>query len=279
MRRQISWMVGDDQIFGSWDSPTGDAKQNITALLIVSGGNEIRSGSHGGQSQIAKYMADRGYYVLRYDRRGVGDSEGPNLGFHESGQDIISAIKFIQDELGPDAHIVAFGNCDAASAILLNHDMLEINKIILANPWTIDNAAEKVGDTPQNEQSQPSAAAIRARYWAKIKNPRSILDLFTGKINVKKLLSGLRQASKHQELSALAIAMAEKLSQTSIPTQILIAEKDTTAMAFMAAYNSKAYHKVRANNNVQINSIDSASHSFSDTVSQTWLYEKLIERL
>lgn len=278
MRHLVSWMIGDDQIFGTWDSPTQTTSQTNKALLITSGGNEIRSGTHGGQSQIAQFMAANGYHVLRYDRRGIGDSSGLNNGFEDSRDDLLCAVQFIRQHLGMDTAITAFGNCDAATAILLNHKIMGINEMILANPWTIDKLAYidlNMGSMP-NPPTQPSAAAIRARYWARIKNPRSIIDLFTGKINMKKLISGLHKASKQEDLGALAISIAQILSTVPIPTKILIANKDTTAMAFMAAYKSSNYDRARSNDNIQINSLNSASHSFSDEVSRAWLFENLL---
>ncbi|MBA4355516.1 MAG: hydrolase 1, exosortase A system-associated, partial [Novosphingobium sp.] len=37
-----------------------------SGLLIVSGGNELRSGAWGGQAQLAARLADKGFPVFRY---------------------------------------------------------------------------------------------------------------------------------------------------------------------------------------------------------------------
>ena len=60
-------------------------------LLLVSGGNELRSGPWGSQAQLAAQIATAGFPVLRFDRRGVGDSEGQNTGFTGSADDIAAA--------------------------------------------------------------------------------------------------------------------------------------------------------------------------------------------
>lgn len=272
MREQITWNIGTDQIFASLDVP--DDRSSKSALIIVSGGNEIRSGSHNSQSQMAQYMSAKGYYVLRYDRRGVGDSQGENTGFENSRDDILAATKFMRDTIGPEAKISAFGNCDAASALILNGDGLGLNALILANPWTYD-PIEQIEESNEVAHQAPSASAIRARYWARIKNPRSLIDLFSGKIDLSKLIKGLMRASKKEELSILSQAINKKLSDAQIPIDILIADKDSTAMAFMAAYNSKDIAEVRENPNVKISKLDSASHSFADAASKSWLYDKL----
>jgi alpha/beta superfamily hydrolase len=143
MREQVSWHIGEDQIFATLDIP--EDKSSQSALLIVSGGNEIRSGSHNSQSELARHICKQGHYVLRYDRRGIGDSEGENTGFEGSEDDINSAVQYLYAHIGDNAQISAFGNCDAASALLLNCEKLNLKSFIIANPWTYD---------PQNDQEE-----------------------------------------------------------------------------------------------------------------------------
>ena len=78
---------------GSYLAGTLDTAPLTTGLLLVSGGNELRSGAFRGQARLAQTIAKRGFPVFRYDRRGVGDSEGENLGFTQSEPDIRAAIE------------------------------------------------------------------------------------------------------------------------------------------------------------------------------------------
>ncbi|HEY6965299.1 MAG TPA: hydrolase 1, exosortase A system-associated, partial [Erythrobacter sp.] len=55
---------------------TLDTAPGSTGLLIVTGGNEVRSGAFGGQAALAARIAAAGFPVFRFDRRGIGDSEG-----------------------------------------------------------------------------------------------------------------------------------------------------------------------------------------------------------
>ncbi len=290
-REVVSWSIAEQKIVATLDTP--NKIETKSALLIISGGNEIRSGSHDSQSQIAQHICALGHYVLRYDRRGIGDSEGENKGFDNSQEDIAAAVQFMRDRLGHDIQISAFGNCDAASALLLYHQNLGLKNLILANPWTIDSQKEDSStenantakDSPienntiADNPTAPSAAAIRARYWARIKNPRSLIDLFTGKIDIGKLLSGLRKASQQDNISALSQHMAKELSDIRIETNILIANKDTTAMAFMGSYKNKIFDRTRSNINIKLHHIDSASHSFADQEARKWLYSKIHDAL
>jgi exosortase A-associated hydrolase 1 len=267
MRRMIDFDCAGDRLIGTLDEASG-----TTGLLIVSGGNEIRSGAYAGQAAMAAHFAALGYPVFRYDRRGIGDSAGDNGGFEASADDIAAAVTAFHQELPALKRLVAFGNCDAATSLALFHSGLPINALVLANPWVIENAQE---DAP----TPPSASAIRARYWNRLKNPRSLIDLFTGRINLKKLAGGLAKAAQNEKPSGLAERLADALAATALPTIILIAERDTTAMAFIAAWKSKSFDAARVRNTMALSSHNTASHSFADAPAKAWLMAQLASTL
>ncbi len=267
MRQMISFIVNGDTLAATLDPAAG-----TTGLLIVSGGNEIRSGAFAGQAATAAYFAAHGIPVFRYDRRGIGESDGTNGGFESSADDIAGAVNAFRSAAPQITRIVAFGNCDAASALALFGAGLSIDALILANPWVIEVAETTSG---QDAPSAPSAAAIRARYWNRMKNPRSLIDLFTGKIDLKKLAGGLAKAAAKQETSGLALRIANHLAQSDLPVHILLAQRDTTAMAFMAAWRSAEFDTLRGKENVTLAVTDSASHSFADATSKAWLLENI----
>jgi exosortase A-associated hydrolase 1 len=269
MRRIMQFPCGDATLAGTIDIGASE-----TGLLLVSGGNEIRSGAHAGQAQLAGVICGEGYSVFRYDRRGIGDSEGENNGFESSADDIAAAVSAFRAHASHVKRIIALGNCDAATALALFHAGHNIDGLVIANPWVIEQATLET-DAP----TAPNAAAIRARYLAKIKNPRSIIDLFTGKINLTKLAGGLMRAAKTEAPSALAERLANALKNTEIPVRILIARRDTTAMAFMGAWNSASYSAVRARANIQLETCDTASHSFADPAAKKWLLDQITSHL
>ena len=71
---------------------TLDTAPGTAGLLLVSGGNEIRSGAFAGQARFAAQIARAGFPVFRFDRRGTGDSEGANRGFRHEADDISAAL-------------------------------------------------------------------------------------------------------------------------------------------------------------------------------------------
>ena len=267
MRRMINFDCGRNQLVGTLDDADGK-----TGLLIVSGGNEIRSGAYAGQAAMAEHFAALGTPVFRYDRRGVGDSEGSNAGFETSADDIAAAIAAFRNEAPYIERLIAFGNCDAATALAFYHD--GIDGLVLANPWVIE-ATSNQHDAP----TPPSAAAVRARYLARLKNPRSLVDLLTGKIDLRKLAGGLAKAAQKETPTGLAARLAASLIASSVPTQLLVAERDTTALAFLGAYKTPLFDAVRSRADVTLSKCDSASHSFADAAAKTWLYAQIAHAL
>ena len=258
-RRHIVFPCLGAALAGTLDSASATGS---TGLLIVSGGNEIRSGAWSGQSQIAARLAQAGVPVFRFDRRGVGDSEGENHGFRSSADDIAAALAAFRTAAPQLRRVVAFGNCDAASALMLHGAGLGIDALVLANPWTLDSADEDTAEPVH------TPAAIRSRYIAKLRNPRELLRLLTGGVDLRRLARGLRSAASAPVASALVQDMAAGLQTFGGPVTILLAEHDRTALMFEAAWPS---------GDGRIKRHDSASHSFSGEGAREWLFARLIE--
>lgn len=251
--------VGPDAA-GSQSGPRLSLGNEATAtgLLIVSGGNEIRTGAYRGMAMLAARMAAAGYPVFRFDRRGVGDSTGDNLGFEGSGPDIAAAaahFRALQPQL---VRMVAFGNCDAATALALFGADAALDAIVLANPWTIEPSDDADDDLPP-------PAAIRARYASKLKDPGELWRLASGGVDVGKLLRGLKR-SRGPATSALADRLGAALAVA--PATVLIARGDNTAIAFRAALPE-----------VPVVERDTDSHSFAAPGDADWLFERIVEKL
>lgn len=263
MRHQLSFSCNGAALAASLDDAAG-----TTGLLIVSGGNEIRSGAHRGMATLAERVAAAGYPVFRFDRRGIGDSEGANGGFEGSGPDIRAAIAAFREAAPQIDRIVAFGNCDAASALLL-HQPLPVDALVVANPWTYDSDAEEA-----EEPALPPASAIRARYLARLKDPKSLLRLLKGEVDLRKLfrgLSAIKASAAPAAPDGLASRIDNAVAALAFPVTILLATGDRTAQAF--AENCPA-----ALNRVPVERLASASHSFVGD-DGAWLAARILEIL
>ncbi|NCP11835.1 MAG: hydrolase 1, exosortase A system-associated [Sphingomonadales bacterium] len=274
MRDFLTLACAGDTIAATIDRPDGEIR---AGLLIVSGGNELRSGAHRGMAMLAQRFAAQGIAVLRFDRRGVGDSGGDNAGFDASGPDIATALAQLRAACPPESRIAAFGNCDAASALALHGPFVGIDAFVLANPWAIEEARSETGS--DDATPLPSAAAIRARYRAKLKDPREWMRLLRGGVDLTKLARGLSRARGGDAPSALADRLGEAMAKVAVPTQILLASRDRTAIEFIAAWTSPAFAAARGNKSLSLHDLDSASHSFARDADKAWLEERLLAAL
>lgn len=252
VRQVIVFPCAGETLIGTLDAEAGS-----TGVLIVSGGNEIRIGAHRGMAALAqRFTAELGVAVFRYDRRGVGDSSGENAGFLGSAEDIAAAAAVFRREAGV-SRVVAFGNCDAASALALFHREVGIDALVLANPWVIEQADDL-----------PPAAAIRARYAERLRNPSEWLRLLRGGVNVAKVLKGLRKVASSQSDNGLAARVRGAIERANVPVTVLLAKGDNTAIAFAAACPDVAAVVC-----------DTASHSFAGQADKDWLFTQIANSL
>lgn len=239
---------------------TFDTAPGKTGLLIVSGGNEIRAGAFSGQSHLAARIAEAGFPVFRFDRRGIGDSDGENRGFTSSTNDISAAIAAFRAINPHMSRVIGFGNCDAASALMLSQGA-DLEGLILSNPWTIEDGSSG---------AQPSSA-VRSRYLQKLKNPKEVWRLLTGGVDLRKLFGGLKQAaSGPSEISALAQDMANGISAYDKPVWILLASSDRTAQVFLENWDPS---------DPRIAKCENASHAYVEQHAREWLEQQIVDAL
>ena len=253
-RRHLSFACEGALLAGTLDEAPG-----TTGLLIVSGGNETRAGAFGGQAELAARIAAAGFPVFRFDRGGVGDSEGENLGFRQSAPDIAAALAAFRQAAPAVTRVAGFGNCDAASALMLSHGQ-GFDALALANPWTIEGG-----------NNAPPPDAIRARYGEKLRNPREVLRLFTGKVSFAKLARGLVRAIRPAPSpTGLADEISDGLGHFGGPALILLASRDRTAQMFELGWPVA---------DTRIRRCVGASHAFAEADARDWLFERLLELL
>ncbi|WEK42337.1 MAG: hydrolase 1, exosortase A system-associated [Candidatus Sphingomonas colombiensis] len=243
MRRLIAFPCDGDMLIGSLDEARG-----TTGLLIVSGGNEIRAGAHRGMATLAAALAAAGVPVFRYDRRGIGDSSGDNRGFREARDDLLAACDAFRAEAPHVTRLVAFGNCDAATTLALHGHEAKIARVLLANPWVVEPVDEL-----------PPAAAIRAHYAARLRDPTAWRRAMSGGVSIVKFIRGLRRVSeKSTQANSLAATALPAIANWGSNATVILAQEDATAIAYADAAR-------RAGIAPRTIAIPSTSHSFART--------------
>ncbi|WP_156842403.1 hydrolase 1, exosortase A system-associated [Novosphingobium aquimarinum] len=255
-RRFLTFDCAGDMLVGTLDEAAGK-----TALLLVTGGNELRSGAWGGQARFAARIAAAGYSVLRFDRRGTGDSEGENLEFRNSDKDIEAALQTLREQCPQVSRVVGMGNCDAASALLLASGA-GCDALILSNTWTYDAVED---DAP------PASDEVRRHYRQRLADPAAIRRLLTGKVSISglvgSLISALRPAPPP---STLVEEMKAGLSRFGGPVTWLVAERDRTGQAFLSAWDLSG---------AEVHRCPGATHSYVEPHAQDWLVERALAAL
>jgi exosortase A-associated hydrolase 1 len=263
MRHTLSFKCEGAELVATLD--TGDRD---TGFLVVSGGNEIRIGAHRGMAELAAAVASGGYPVFRFDRRGIGDSAGSNGGYASSGPDIASAVAAFRQKCPAITRVVAFGNCDAATALVVHRGDAVIDALVLANPWVIP----PVDDLPP-------AAAIKSRYVRRMRDPAAWAALLTGRIDMRALARGLGRLAQPKRNASIPESFAKALAASTIPVSILLASKDGTAAVFADAWQSVAFAAARAHPAVHLTNFDSASHSFASVGDFAMLLQTVVAQL
>lgn len=244
---------------GSLLVATLDEASGTSGLVIVTGGNETRAGAWDGQAEFAARIAAAGFPVLRFDRRGTGDSEGENGGFRSSGQDIAAAIAAFRAACPQVSRFVGFGNCDGASALMLAGGA-GLDGLVLSNPWTIED-----------ETAAPPPEAVRSHYRQRLASPAAILRLLAGKVAIGPLVRSLFAAAKAPPApSSLAQDMAAGIAGFAGDIRFLVAERDRTGQAFLGAWNKP---------DSRIRRCPDATHSYVEQHARDWLMAQVLEVL
>ncbi len=122
----------------------GDARARTGILALVPGGPQYRVGVGRQLLRMARRFADSGVPVMRFDQRGIGDSEGEFRGFPTLGEDMASAIAEFRRRVPGLEGIVLWGGCDAATAALIHAWRLEdVVGVVAGNPFVKSAATEK----------------------------------------------------------------------------------------------------------------------------------------
>ncbi|MDZ7803479.1 hydrolase 1, exosortase A system-associated [Thiohalophilus sp.] len=131
--RAVIFPIGNDRLLGIIHEGAPRATRGV---LIVVGGPQYRVGSHRQFLLLARHLAAAGVPVLRFDYRGMGDSEGEPRDFEGAGDDLLAAVDTFQTEVPGVREVVIWGLCDAVSiALMTAWREPRIRGLVLLNPW------------------------------------------------------------------------------------------------------------------------------------------------
>ena len=120
-------------LYGVASVPETPARRGV---LIVVGGPQYRAGSHRQFVLLARQLAAAGVPAMRFDYRGMGDSEGDPRDFTSVGDDVQAALDKFFAAVPGMTEVALWGLCDGASAPLCQPGLdPRVTGLVLLNPW------------------------------------------------------------------------------------------------------------------------------------------------
>lgn len=282
--RAITFACQDSTLLGILAAPSMGQPETNTAVVVVVGGPQYRAGAHRQFVQLARALAAAGHSVLRFDVRGMGDSQGQPAGFEGVSEDIAAAISALQAHAPQARGVALFGLCDGASAALLYmHDTRDtrVGAMCLLNPWV-------------RTQATLARTHVRHYYLQRLGNRDFWRKLLAGGVG-KRALTEFADAVRRSRRMSQPVpadsggrrdvhfrdAMQEGCAIFGGPLLLVLSGDDLTAKEFADGVAADGtWRKLMARNGAQTVRLAGADHTLSTPVAQTafeaamiqWLY-------
>ncbi|RJG01867.1 hydrolase 1, exosortase A system-associated [Noviherbaspirillum sedimenti] len=260
-------------LYGILSMPAETASRGV---LIVVGGPQYRAGSHRQFTLLARQLASEGIPAMRFDYRGMGDSQGAIQNFEDIGDDISAAIDQFMAAVPGLKEVAIWGLCDAASAAAFYaHRDERVCGLALLNPWvrTGEGAAR---------------AYLKHYYLKRVFDPGLWQKIARGRFACKaaghSLLAMLRTALQsrqrpdttdqapavHASSSAMPLPekMYEGLNRFNGRILLVLSGDDMTAQEFSDLIaTSRQWRKLLRDRKIRRHRLAGANHTFSQ---QEW---------
>jgi exosortase A-associated hydrolase 1 len=256
--RALGFPCGDDTLVGIATVPAAPSGRGV---LIVVGGPQYRVGSHRQFPLLARHLAAHGIAAMRFDYRGMGDSDGEERDFESIREDIRAALDAFTEAVPGMRDIVLWGLCDGASAAAMYApDDARVRGLVLLNPWvrTDDGVAR---------------TTLKHHYRDRLRDPAFWRKLARGKFDYAGSLKSMLALVR----AAFAKPAAQAGTQASLPermhrglhafgghTLLVIGGADLTGREFCdVAGSTPAWKRLTTAPRVTWRRIEDADHTFS----------------
>ena len=134
--RALHFAYGGAWLYGVLSMPAQPLQASSRGVLIVVGGPQVRTGSHRQFTLLARSLAQAGIPAMRFDYRGMGDSEGAPRDFEQVQDDLRAALDCFFAQAPGLRDVVLWGLCDGASAAAMYAPGdARVAGLALLNPW------------------------------------------------------------------------------------------------------------------------------------------------
>ena len=252
----LAFACEGDALVGVASVPETPAPRGV---VIVVGGPQYRAGSHRQFTLLARALAEQGIAAMRFDVRGMGDSEGTARPFEDIGTDLDAAVTAFMQQVPALREVVLWGLCDGASAAALYAARdPRVTGLALLNPWVRTEAGA-------------ATATIKHYYRARLFDKTFWQKLASGKFDAG---AAVRSAV---QLAKTALAPAPATSAAALPEQVyqglsgfkgkllvMLSGADLTAQEFLdASASTDNWRALMAQARVTRHLLDGADHTCS----------------
>lgn len=254
-------------LYGVLSLPAG-VPQSRRGVVLVVGGPQYRVGSHRQFTLLARELARQGVPVLRFDYRGMGDSEGDVRDFSDVSLDLRAAIDTFMTEAPGVGEVVLWGLCDAASAAMLYAGQdARVAGMVLLNPWA-------------RTEEGAARAYLKHYYLSRLLDPALWKKIAAGRFDLGAALRSFRKLlgkAARKDTSAVPAADAPRDSASpSLPDRMLAgfssfsgrtlfitSGADLTAREFEDIASRPQWRRLMRSERVTRLSLRGADHTFS----------------
>lgn len=262
----------DAWLYGILDRPALPLHRGV---LIVVGGPQYRVGSHRQFTLLARHLAACGIPTMRFDYRGMGDSEGSSTTFADIEDDVRAAADQFFQEMPALTELVIWGLCDAATAALLYAwKDPRVTGLILLNPWLHVPG----GEATTLLKHYYLARLFSKAFWRKI--GRRELNVARAMQSFGQVLGMAIGRANRASADAEALTAPSAARPLSLPDQaysalsqfqgrvlIVTSGKDFTAQEFLdLVRRSRPWQRLLRSETMQRQHLAAADHTFSRRV-------------
>jgi exosortase A-associated hydrolase 1 len=232
---------------------------NPRGVLIVVGGPQYRAGSHRQFTLLARSLAARGIPAMRFDYRGMGDSEGKMRDFESVAEDINAALDKFFAEVPDMQEVVLWGLCDGASAAAMYAPSdPRVCALALLNPWvrTEDGVAR---------------ATIKHYYGARLLEPAFWKKVLGGRFGYRAAIGSfaglVRTAFAGRPQTAAALSLPDRMHAALRAFRgevlVMLSGADLTAQEFADLSASGKWSKLFTEGRFTRHTLPKADHTCS----------------
>jgi uncharacterized protein len=266
----VPFACGEASLIGVLARPAATPAAALGVVIVV-GGPQYRAGSHRQFTLLARDLARAGFAVLRFDCRGMGDSDGDPRDFADIAGDLEAAIDTMVREAGV-ARVALWGLCDGASAAFMyaGGDP-RVAGVVAVNPWV-------------RTEATLASTRLRHYYVRRLLAPAFWRNLARGRLRLRESLSDLATsvraagATPGDDAPAFLRRMHDGWRRLARPPILILSGRDLTAREFEAwagADRERAAWLAAA----RVHAVPEADHTFSSRAARAALTRATLDGL